>query len=82
MHFACHHHVFEIILRNVFEVSWPVTRGPEVPIFKKFQKEWILMDKSYYIIGLQDERTVEVLGSKVDEIKQYILDQLKVINKC
>lgn len=81
LYLACRHHLFEIILKNVFEVSWPVTRGPEVPIFKRFQKEWHLIDKYNYKIGLQDDRVVEVFGEKVKETKQYILDQLQVINK-
>ncbi|CAD6237769.1 GSCOCG00008334001-RA-CDS [Cotesia congregata] len=80
LHFACRHHVFEIILKIVFKVSWPVTRGLEVLIFKRFQKEWRLIDKSNYKIGLQDARVVEVLGERVEEIKQYILDQLQIFH--
>ncbi|XP_074106891.1 uncharacterized protein LOC141532455 [Cotesia typhae] len=28
----CRHHIFEIILRSAFEVYWPVSSGPNVPI--------------------------------------------------
>lgn len=79
LHFACRHHIFEIILKNVFEVSWPVTCGPEVPIFKRFQKEWSGFDQSNYKIGLKDDIIIKTLGEEVEEIKLYILNQLQVI---
>lgn len=80
LHFACRHHVFEIVLRNVFEVSWPVTTGPEIGIFKRFQKNWSEIDQSNYKIGLQDNTVVEILNEKVEGLKHYILNQLQVMH--
>ncbi|XP_074105300.1 uncharacterized protein LOC141531392 [Cotesia typhae] len=33
----CRHHIFEIILRSAFEVYWPVSSGPNVPMFGRFK---------------------------------------------
>ncbi|XP_074111084.1 uncharacterized protein LOC141535159 [Cotesia typhae] len=33
----CRHHIYEIILRSAFEVYWPVSSGPNVPIFGRFK---------------------------------------------
>jgi len=38
---ACRHHMYEIVLAGVFsESKLSVMSGPDIPIFKKFQKNW------------------------------------------
>ncbi|XP_046409261.1 uncharacterized protein LOC124174209 [Ischnura elegans] len=39
--FACRHHVYELVLKSVFEVKISqVTANPDIPLFKKFRDNW------------------------------------------
>lgn len=41
LYLACRHHIFELILRLVFETKTDLpTKSPNVPLFVRFQKEW------------------------------------------
>lgn len=47
--FACRHHMYEIVLQSVFlESKLFVMSGPDIPLFKKFQKNWPNIDKSNF----------------------------------
>ncbi|XP_074105392.1 uncharacterized protein LOC141531455 [Cotesia typhae] len=52
----CRHHIFEIILRSAFEVYWPVSSGPNVPMFGRFKKSWDEINKTNYKSGIEDTR--------------------------
>lgn len=39
--FACRHHVYELVLKNVFETKVKqVSISPDIPLFKKFKDSW------------------------------------------
>lgn len=39
--FACRHHVYELVLKSVFESKiQQVTSSPDIPLFKKFRENW------------------------------------------
>lgn len=39
--FSCRHHVYELVLKSVFETKIKqVTSSPDIPIFKKFRDNW------------------------------------------
>jgi len=41
LYMSCRHHIFEIVLRSVFEMKFGITTsGPDVPIFKRFRQFW------------------------------------------
>lgn len=43
--FACRHHVYELVLKSVFEVKISqVTTSPDIPFFKKFKENWKNVD--------------------------------------
>lgn len=43
--FACRHHVYELVLKSVFEVKISqVTTSPDIPLFKKFKENWKNVD--------------------------------------
>ncbi|KAJ8684983.1 hypothetical protein QAD02_020776 [Eretmocerus hayati] len=52
---ACRHHVFELLLGAVFQAEFPGTKGPDVVLFKKFQKSWDEIDHGSYKSGLAYE---------------------------
>lgn len=59
--FPCRHHIFELILRCVFETKLPATTEPNVPLFKKFQNAWETIDTTNYKSGLEDENVNKIL---------------------
>lgn len=81
IYFACRHHIFELILRNVTEVAWPASNSPNPPIFKRFQSSWDKIDKTKYEVGIDDEN----VKTRLDEIKNeklaFIKNQLQVRTK-
>lgn len=43
--FACRHHVYELVLKVVFEAKISqVTTSPDIPLFKKFRENWKNID--------------------------------------
>lgn len=83
LHLACRHHIYEIILRNVVEVAWPITSRPNVMIFKRFQDYWDNIDTSQYENGIDDSEIKNVLYTSKNEKLCFIESQLKVkfVNK-
>ncbi|KAG0713733.1 hypothetical protein GWK47_015567 [Chionoecetes opilio] len=43
---ACHHHVHEVILKDVFEASLGSSSGPDIGIFKRLRDRWSFVDSS------------------------------------
>ena len=43
---ACRHHVYEVLLSDVFSAALGATDGPEIGLFKRFQKNWSYIDKN------------------------------------
>lgn len=45
--FACRHHVYELVLKAVFETKIKqITSSPDIPMFKKFRENWKNIDSS------------------------------------
>lgn len=62
--FACRHHVYELVLKSVFETKiHQVTSSPDIPMFKKFRDNWKNIDPS----------AIEI---NTDFIKQYFSDTI------
>ncbi|XP_074108478.1 uncharacterized protein LOC141533473 isoform X3 [Cotesia typhae] len=78
LYLACRHHTSELMLRNVAEVAWPATNGPNVPIFKRFRDNWDNIDKEVYEIGSNDEHITDILNDKKKDILDFIDNQLKI----
>lgn len=48
LHFACRHHVFEVIIGGIFKKLFGKTEGPEVVIFNRFKAEWKNINKKKF----------------------------------
>lgn len=69
----CRHHIFEIILKAVFEAKMPfVTSGPNVLIFKKFQEFWPKIDTTKFESGIEDEKIKDILIPRCNEIRVFV----------
>lgn len=76
IHLPCRHHIYEIMLRAVFETKHSSTSAPEVPIFERFSKSWHYYQE-LFAKGTDDE----VVCSKIDsterkKIVEFCNDQL------
>ena len=45
LHFACRHHVHELIVAGVFSTLFGPSKSPNIPIFERFQKFWPNVDQ-------------------------------------
>lgn len=54
LYFPCRHHIFELILKEVFliKVLKSTTVGPNIPIFNRFKKFWSSIDQNNYKAGI------------------------------
>ncbi|GBP71070.1 hypothetical protein EVAR_49408_1 [Eumeta japonica] len=64
IYLPCRHHIYELILKSAFEVYWPTSSGPNVPIFGRFKKKWDEIDKTNYKAGIEDSKVANVVLSK------------------
>jgi hypothetical protein len=48
VHIGCRHHILEVVLSNVFTALFGETGGPEVGLFKRFQKKWPYIQQTDY----------------------------------
>lgn len=73
LYLPCRHHIFELVLRSVFEKKMPGTVGPNVPIFGKFQNAWSSIDKKSYQIGIIDQTVKHLIKpDKIFEIGSFV----------
>lgn len=69
---GCRHHIFEIVLAAVFtEANVGVSTGPDIAIFKKFKKQWPVINTENYIPGISHPRVIEILGDNVAEVLTF-----------
>ncbi|XP_076042026.1 uncharacterized protein LOC143025930 [Oratosquilla oratoria] len=52
---ACRHHVYEVILADVFRSAYGPSSGPSIPLFSRFQDLWGNLDKRNFKTAEDDE---------------------------
>ena len=55
LHFACRHHVHEVVIGEVFNVLLGPSSGPNIALFERFQHSWSKIDHKNYN-GLDDDK--------------------------
>lgn len=55
LNLACRHHIYEIVLRKVFEIKLSASSAPEVQLFERFAKAWKILDKNSFKNGIDDD---------------------------
>ncbi|XP_044595278.1 uncharacterized protein LOC123272475 [Cotesia glomerata] len=78
LYLPCRHHIFEIVLRSAFEIYWPASSGPNVPIYQRFKKKWDEIDQSNFTAGIYDQEILEVITPIKDEILKFVNNQIEV----
>lgn len=56
LYLPCRHHIYELLLRAVFDRKMPASSGPNVVLFQRFQDAWKNLNKQNYKIGLEMKR--------------------------
>jgi hypothetical protein len=51
---ACRHHIFEVMLADVFSATVATTSGPTIGVFKRFQQIWPFINKSSFKVAADD----------------------------
>lgn len=79
LYLPCRHHIFELILKEVFsKLLNSIMVGPDVPIFKKFKDAWNSIDKDNFESGIKDENVTKHISiEEANEIIEFCKDQLK-----
>ena len=63
-HFACRHHVAEVILSGVFGSCFGASKGPDDLLFKRFQSRWQFIVQSQYQAGASDSSIRDVMETR------------------
>lgn len=74
---CCRHHIYELVLKAVFEKKVAVTSAPEEPLFVRFKKEWPAIKSKQYHSGIEESDVANSLKDIIDTTKTFILSQLK-----
>ncbi|CAD6218518.1 GSCOCG00011453001-RA-CDS [Cotesia congregata] len=73
----CRHHIFEIILKSVFEAYWPTQSGPNVQLFNRFKVSWDAINKLNYKSGTEDDTVANILKDQTNHILVFIEDYMQ-----
>lgn len=74
---ACRHHIYEIVLRAVFDSKFSASSAPEVSIFERFTKAWNNIDQSSYRSVLEDDNIrSKITDEECDQIKHFCRQKL------
>jgi hypothetical protein len=61
LHFACRHHIMELLAAAAFEVCLGPSSGPDVRLFKRFQAQWTTINQNEWKDAFSDEATATQL---------------------
>lgn len=76
VYLPCRHHMYEIILKSVFDLKFGATSGPDVAIFKRFQHAWGTINTKNYNPGIQNSIIRDSVNNVCDDIIKFSRDQL------
>jgi len=73
---ACRHHILEIILEAVVLHSLGVSQGPDILIFKRFQRRWPSINQKDYQTVVCNEMYSNAFADIADETITFCMNQL------
>jgi len=74
LYLMCRHHIYELVLKCVFEEKFGITSGPNIPLFKKFQEYWGKLNNNIYNPGIENSSVCTALSHTKNDILQFALD--------
>jgi len=76
LYYACRHHVLKLVVGAVFQAFMGSTYGAEVPLFKRFQTQWVFIDQERYDTSMSDDANAELLCDVKTDIIEFANKQL------
>jgi len=76
-HFACRHHILELVLAAAFGVCMGPSKAPEVLVFKRFQAQWSSINQESYSDACSDDFASSELADIRDEVIVFCEQQLQ-----
>lgn len=70
LYLPCRHHIYELVLRSVFELKLSISSGPEISLFKRFQQAWEKIDSTKFKCGIADDN----VKIKTEDISHNIIE--------
>jgi len=77
LHFACRHHILELVLSAAFGVCIGPSNAPEILVFKRFQDQWSSIDQRSYDDASSDDFASTELGDVRSEIISFCEQQFQ-----
>jgi len=72
----CRHHVLEIMLSDVFKVSLGTSNGPDIALFKRFQLQWLHIDKNKFEPADEEDLFTGMPDGLVQEMRSFYADAI------
>jgi hypothetical protein len=80
LNLACRHHVYELMLKAVFETLAGSSTGPDVGLFHRFQKQWNSLDRGDFQTGWDTPEIRPLLEGERNDLLDFALSKLSVGN--
>lgn len=75
---GCRHHIYEIVLKNVFEKKHGKSSAPETLIFNRFADQWDKINQNQFNSGLEDPIVhFKISNEDCEQIKEFCRKQLQ-----
>lgn len=80
---GCRHHMYELVLKNIFEKKYGATSGPETPIFNRFADKWHEIKQDQFNSALNDSIVCsKISDDEFNQIKEFCGNELKHEQIC
>lgn len=77
LYLPCRHHIYELVLKAVFESKLPMrSSSPDVPLFKDFKKSWPQLKSKKIVNGMKDSNCHGKLIDFMENISQFVSQEL------
>ena len=74
---ACRHHVMELIIGAAFKVCMAYSPSPDVLLFKRFQAEWVNIEKNKYETGIESDDVLNSVQDIRESTIEFAINQLE-----
>jgi len=78
LYLPCRHHIYELVLKYVFDTKLNTTSGPDVPIFKRFQQYWGNLYTEKFRPGTINEFIQKNLSDVRSDVIHSVVDYLQI----
>jgi hypothetical protein len=78
LYLPCRHHIYELILKCVFDTKLCTKSGPDVPIFKRFQQYWGNLNTEKFEPGTINEFIQTNVSDVCSDVINFVVDYLQI----